>query len=179
MHPIALSNLRSTRALADKYGKLVVLDGSRIIENAWYIQRNESGMSPRPIRKIVRDLAKAAHVLQIDAGQDAKCPTGGCLVTDSPNLYEKLINEVVVYEGLHTYGGMSGRLMELVARGFDEMCTEDEVQWVMQQTERFNHRLRSAGLPIESGCDGAYIRADEFCVHIFRAFRKHGGWTAS
>ena len=47
------------------------------------------------------------------------------------------MNEVVVYEGLHTYGGMAGRTMEVLARGLAEMCDEAEVHWVMHQTERF------------------------------------------
>ena len=53
------------------------------------------------------------------------------------------MNEVVVYEGLHTYGGMAGRTMEVLARGLEEMCDEGEVQWVMHQTERFNPGCRT------------------------------------
>ena len=76
------------------------------------------------------------------------------------------MNEVVLYEGLHTYGGMAGRTMEVFARGLSEMCAEDEVQWVMHQTERFTARLREGGVPLERGCDGAYIKADEFLPHV-------------
>jgi tyrosine phenol-lyase len=36
----------------------------------------------------------------------------------------------------------------------------------MQQTEHFNERLRDAGVPLERGCDGAYILADEFFPQI-------------
>jgi tyrosine phenol-lyase len=76
------------------------------------------------------------------------------------------MNEVVVYEGLHTYGGMAGRTMEVFARGLEEMCLEEEVQWVMQQTEHFTQRLADAGVPIERGCDGAYVLAEEFFPHL-------------
>jgi len=72
----------------------------------------------------------------------------------------------VVFEGLHTYGGMAGRTMEVLARGLREMCDEDEVHWVMHQTERFTERLRDAGVPMERGCDGAYLKADEFLPHV-------------
>jgi tyrosine phenol-lyase len=165
-HPFSLENLRAVRALADRYGKRLILDGSRVIENAWYIQRHEDGMSSRSISTLVREIAKTAHVFQIDAAQDPKCPTGGLLATDNPEDHEKFMNEVVVYEGLHTYGGMAGRTMEVFARGLEEMCIESEVQWVMQQTERFTDRLRKGGVPLERGCDGAYVRADEFFAHL-------------
>jgi tyrosine phenol-lyase len=165
-HPFSLENLRTVRALADRYGKRLVLDGSRVIENAWYIQRHEEGMAARGIAALVKEIAKTAHIFQIDGAQDPKCPTGGLLATDNPEDHEHFMNEVVVYEGLHTYGGMAGRTMEVFARGLEEMCLEEEVQWVMQQTEHFNDRLREAAVPVERGCDGAYILADEFFPHL-------------
>ena len=165
-HPFSLANLLEVRRVADKHGLRLVLVASRLIENAWYIQRHEAGAATRSIAELVKRIAKAAHVLHVDGAQDPKCNTGGLLTTDNPNDYEKLMNEVVVYEGLHTYGGMAGRTMEVLRRGLLEMCDEDEVRWVMHQTERFTDRLRAAGVPIERGCDGAYIKADAFLPHL-------------
>jgi tyrosine phenol-lyase len=170
-HPFSLENLRAVRSMASRYGKQLIMDGSRVIENAWYIQRHEKGMGSHSIATLVKEIAKTAHVFQIDGAQDPKCPTGGLLVTDNPQDYEHFMNEVVVYEGLHTYGGMAGRTMEVFARGLEEMCIEEEVQWVMQQTEHFTQRLQEAGVPIERGCDGAYILAEEFFPHL-EAFQQ-------
>ncbi len=161
-HPFSLENLRGVRALADRYGKRLICDGSRVIENAWYIQRHEPGQVDRSIADIVKQIAKTCHIFLMDGAQDPKCNTGGILATDNPDDHEKFINEVVVFEGLHTYGGMAGRTMEVLARGITEMCNEDEVHWVMHQTERFTQRLRDGGVPLERGCDGAYVLADEF-----------------
>ena len=158
-HPVSIENLRAVRELAGKYGVRLVLDGSRIIENAWYVQRHERGHGDRSIASLVREIVKTSHILQLDGAQDPKCNTGGLLTTDNPADNEKFMNEVVVFEGLHTYGGMAGRTMEVLARGLREMCDEDEVHWVMHQTERFTQRLKDAGVPLERGCDGAYIRA--------------------
>ena len=160
-HPISLKNLRAVRELADKHGARLVLDGSRIIENAWYIQRHEAGKGDRDIRSLVREMVKTSHILQMDGAQDPKANAGGLLSTDNPADYERFMNEVVVFEGLHTYGGMAGRTLEVLARGLEEMADEDEVHWVMHQTERFTQRLRDGGVPLERGCDGAYIRADQ------------------
>jgi tryptophanase len=46
-HPFSLENLRAVRGLADRYGLRLICDGSRLIENAWYIQRHESGQADR------------------------------------------------------------------------------------------------------------------------------------
>jgi tyrosine phenol-lyase len=167
-HPFSLENLLAVRALADRGGLRLVLDGSRVIENAWYIQRHEARMATLSIAEIVRRIAKAAHVFHVDGAQAPKANTGGIITTDNPNDYELLMNEVVVYEGLHTYGGMAGRTMEVLARGLREMCDEDEVHWVMHQTEHFTERLRAAGVPLERGCDGAYIEAGRFLPHLAR-----------
>ena len=165
-HPFSLENLRAVRSMADRYGKRLVLDGSRVVENAWFMQKNEPGMSGRSIASLVKEIAKTVHVFMLDAAQDPKCPCGGLLATDNPEDFEHFMNEVVVYEGLHTYGGMAGRTMEVFARGIEEMCDENEVQWVMHQTIRFCDRLRDAGVPVERGSDGAYIYADQFLPHI-------------
>jgi len=165
-HPFSLANLKAVRAMADKHGLRLVLDGSRVIENAWYIRRHEAGQQARSIAELVKQIAKTAHVFQIDGAQDAKANTGALLATDNPADYEKFMNEVVVFEGLHTYGGMAGRTMEVLARGLREMVLDAEVEWVMHQAERFTERLRSAGIPLERGCDGAYLVASEFLPHL-------------
>lgn len=161
-HPFSLANLRAVRALADRAGLRLVVDVSRVIENAWFVQRHEPGMADRTIAELVRAIAKTAHVVLMDGAQDPRCNTGGFLATDNPADHEHFINDVVVFEGLHTYGGMAGRTMEVLARGLAEMCDEAGVQWVMHQTERFSSRLLAAGVPVERGCDGAYVKAAEF-----------------
>ncbi len=165
-HPFSLANVREVHRLAQRHGLPLICDGSRIIENAWYIQRHEPGQADRPIGEIVKRIVKTCDVMQMDGAQDPKTNTGGILTTDNPDTHEKFMNEVVVFEGLHTYGGMAGRTMEVLARGIREMCTEEEVQWVMHQTERFTQRLRDGDVPLERGCDGAYLRADEFLPHL-------------
>lgn len=164
-HPISLSNLRAVREVADRHGVRLVLDGSRIIENAWYVQRHEAGKADRDVRALVREMVKTSHILMLDGAQDPKANAGGLISTDNPSDHEHFMNEVVVFEGLHTYGGMAGRTLEVLARGLEEMADEDEVHWVMHQTERFTQRLRDGGVPLERGCDGAYVRADQVLPH--------------
>ncbi|PKN20218.1 MAG: hypothetical protein CVU65_17610 [Deltaproteobacteria bacterium HGW-Deltaproteobacteria-22] len=161
-HPFSLANIKSARAVIQKYGHKMSLDGSRIVENAWYIQKHEPGQEHRRVAEIVKDIAQCTNIFMMDAAQDAKCNIGGFLAADNPVDYEKFMNEVVLFEGLHTYGGMAGRTMEVFSRGLREMLEEPEVQWLMYQVERFTQKLVDGGVPVERGCDGAYLKVDAF-----------------
>lgn len=165
-HPFSLEGLRALRSLADSKGVRLMVDGSRVVENAWYIQRHETGRADYSIARIVKQIATTAHVLLFDGGHDARSTTGGLLTTDNPVDYEKFMNEVVVFEGLHTYGGMAGRTMEVLSRGMREMVEEDDAHWIMSQNEAFTQRLQDGGVPLERGCDGAYLKADAFLPHL-------------
>ncbi|MFW6330622.1 MAG: beta-eliminating lyase-related protein, partial [Gemmatimonadota bacterium] len=165
-HPISLENLRAVRRLADERGIRLMLDASRVVENAGWIRRHEAGQAERSVAEIVRELAETAHVVLFDGAHDARSNTGGVIATDDPEAYEKVMNEVVVYEGLHTYGGMAGRTMEVLARGIREMVDADEASWIAHQVDTLAGRLEAAGIPFDRGCDGAYLRADEFLPHV-------------
>lgn len=62
--------------------------------------------------------------------------------------FEEARNLVVVYEGLHTYGGLAGRDMEAMARGMDEAVQEDHIRARIGQVEYVGERLLSIGVPI-------------------------------
>jgi len=160
--PVSLENVKAVRRIADAHEVRLVLDASRIVENAWTIQRHEPGSAHRDVASLVKEFARAAHVVQMDAREDPKCASGGLLATSNGEDHERFCNEVVVYEGLHTYGGMAGRTMEQFARGLEDMCDDNEVQWLVHQSARFCDRLHAAGVPIVRGCDGAYVRTDAF-----------------
>jgi tyrosine phenol-lyase len=81
---------------------------SRVIENAWYIQRHERG---RPTARSPTSSSRSPRRPTSSRSTAPRTPsrnTGGILTTDNPDDHEKFMNEVVVYEGLHTYGGMAG-----------------------------------------------------------------------
>jgi tyrosine phenol-lyase len=118
--PISLANLREVRALADRYGTRVILDATRVAENAWFIQQREPGQSHRSVAEIVRELCSLTDGCTMSAKKDPLANIGGFLAVNDDRIAEEARNLVVVYEGLHTYGGMAGRDMEAVAIGIEE-----------------------------------------------------------
>ncbi len=166
-HPFSLENLRAVRALADRYGKRLVLDGSRVIENAWYIQRHEAGDGGSQHRDLVKEIAKTAHIFQIDGAQDPKCATGGLLATDNPEDHETLHERGgglrgpphLRRHGRTHHGGLCPR-----SRG--DVLARKRSSGSCSRPSTSTDRLREAGVPLERGCDGAYILADEFFPHL-------------
>ena len=162
--PVSFSNLKEVAKIAEDKDSILVVNGSYILSTANYIRKNEAGFENKSIKEIVKEIAGLAHVFIIDAGQDPRCNAGGLIATNNYELYDKYMNEVVVYEGLHTYGGMAGRTMEVFARGLKEMVYEKQSHWIFQQTELLADQLKD--IPFFFGADGIYIKAGEFLPGI-------------
>lgn len=158
--PIALGNIKEVVKTAEANGTKVVMNVSYIVSAADFIRKNEASYSNKSIKEIVYEIASIAHVIVIDAGQDPRSNCGGLIATNIYDLYDMYMNEVVLYEGLHTYGGMAGRTMEVFARGIREMVYEKQACWIMEQRDKFIAQLN--GIPFYAGADGIYIKADEF-----------------
>jgi tyrosine phenol-lyase len=115
--PIALSNVKAVCALAHSYGVRVILDAARVVENAFFIQNREPGCWERTIASIVKELCSYTDGCTMSAKKDPLVNIGGFLAVNDHAIYEDAANLAVIYEGLHTYGGMAGRDMEALATG--------------------------------------------------------------
>ena len=100
--------------------------------------------------------------------KDALVNIGGWLGLNDSALYEEASNLVVVYEGLHTYGGMAGRDMEAMARGIVESVQDDHIRARIGQVEYLGQRLHDWGIPIVQPIGGhaVYLDARRFYPHI-------------
>jgi len=160
--PVSPGNLAEIKKLADTYGTKLIFDASCIVEVAFYIINHEPSYADRSLEEVIRELAAGCHTLVFDAGQDAMSNVGGFLATRNIEDHEKYQNNVVVYEGLHTYGGMAGRTMEVVAGGVREMADSLHAAWIDYQVTVLTGILERGGVPFTRGLNGVYLHADRF-----------------
>jgi tyrosine phenol-lyase len=75
---------------------------------------------------------------------------------------------VVVYEGLHTYGGMAGRDMEAMARGIVESVQDDHIRARIGQVEYLGHKLIEWSIPVVRPIGGhaVFLDAKSFYAHL-------------
>lgn len=162
--PVSIKHLSQIKKLTEKYSTKLVVNISYSTELAVFVRENDNDYTNRTIKDIVNEIAQLADVCILDAAQGARCNIGGLITANDYNIYEKYMNEVVVYEGLHTYGGMAGRAMESFQIGINEMVYEPQAKWIKQQINYFCDNLK--GIPFYMGADGVYIKADEFLPNI-------------
>ena len=146
--PMSMANLRATAELCHKHDILVMLDATRALENAWFIKQREGGYEDMSVAEIVREICSYSDGATVSSKKDNLVNIGGFLALRDPELAEKARALLVAFEGLHTYGGMSGRDMEALARGIEEMvASDDHVRARVGQVEYLGNRLLQSRHP--------------------------------
>jgi tyrosine phenol-lyase len=104
----------------------------------------------------------------MSAKKDSLVNIGGWLAVNDDELYQELCNLVVVYEGLHTYGGMAGRDMEAMAIGIEESAQEDHLRSRIGQVRYLGELLMDWGVPIVQPVGGhaIFLDAKQFYPHL-------------
>ena len=166
--PISLDNLKSASALCKKNGIRVYLDATRAVENAYFIQQREPGYSQRSVASILKEICGTSDGCTMSGKKDSLVNIGGFLALNDPALFEEARNLVVVYEGLHTYGGLAGRDMEAMAIGIVESVQEDHIRARVGQVLYLGQKLVGWGIPIIKpiGGHGVFLDATQFYPRV-------------
>ncbi len=166
--PISMENLRQVRDLTSRHGIMIMLDATRALENAWFIKQREEGYAEKSVAQILLETCDLTDGCTMSAKKDCLVNIGGFLAVNDPDIAEMARNLVVVYEGLHTYGGMAGRDMEAMARGIEESAKDDHLRARVGQVEYLGERLIDAGIPVVKPIGGhaVYLDAKAFLPHL-------------
>lgn len=166
--PVSIANLKEVRSFCKKYGIPMVLDNTRTVENAFFIKEREHGYQKKSIKEIVKEISSYFDACTMSAKKDSLVNIGGFLAMNDEEFFIKAKGLCVVYEGLHTYGGMAGRDMEAVARGIYESIDDFHINWRIDQVRYLGEKLLRGGVPIviPIGGHGIFVDARRFLPHI-------------
>ncbi len=167
--PVSMENLKATYELCHSHGILVMLDATRAVENAYFIQQREPGYEDYGIAEILRLICSYSDGATVSSKKDNLVNIGGFLALRDPELARRARALLVAFEGLHTYGGMSGRDMEALAAGVREMvATDAHVRARVGQVEYLGNRILKMGVPIVQpiGGHGVFIDAAIALPHL-------------
>lgn len=166
--PFSMENLLDVRVISLKYGIPLYLDATRLVENAYFIKQREKGYKNKPVKKIVREICFYCDGVTVSAKKDALVNIGGFIALRDKNVFQKMRELVVIWEGLHTYGGLAGRDMEAMSVGIREMVDDEYIAHRIGQVEALGKRLEKAGIPIVTPIGGhaVFLDAKRFVPRI-------------
>ena len=169
--PASLANIKEVYAFCSARDIPVMLDATRAVENAYFIQQREAGYEDWTIAEILRAITANSDGATVSSKKDNLVNIGGFLAVRDPELARRARAMLVAFEGLHTYGGMSGRDMEALATGIREMvATDDHVRSRVGQVEYLGEALVKYGIPLVTpiGGHGVFLDAAAILPHIPR-----------
>ncbi len=166
--PVSMANVRELRAWCQPRGIRVLLDATRMVENALFIQEREEGYAGTPIAEILLEFCSHTDGAWMSAKKDNLVNIGGWLAVNDWDIFEELRNLVVVYEGLHTYGGLAGRDMEALAIGIAESVQDQHVRSRVGQVRYLGELLEEWDIPIVRPVGGhaIFLDAKRFYPHL-------------
>ncbi len=166
--PVSMANARALRELCDRHGIRIYLDATRLVENAFFIQEREPGYADKTVGEIVKEFCGYTDGAWMSAKKDNLVNIGGWLALNHEDVFEAARNLVVVYEGLHTYGGMAGRDMEALAIGIEESMSDDHIRARIGQVRYLGELLEQWSIPIVRPIGGhaIFLDARRFYPHL-------------
>ena len=166
--PVSMQNLREVRAIADKYGKRVIFDSARFVENAYFIRTREEGYGDKSIKEICKEMFSYADGMTMSSKKDGLVNMGGFIATRHEDWYEGAKRFCIPFEGFLTYGGMNGRDMAALAVGLDENTELETIETRIRQVQYLAAKLDEYGIPYQRPVGGhaLFIDADKVLDQI-------------
>jgi tryptophanase len=166
--PVSMANAEGVAERCRQHNVLFLLDCCRIAENSWFVKHREPGMEGRSYRQIARQMFALADGAVMSAKKDALVNMGGFLALRDERLAEACTNLLIITEGFTTYGGLSGRDMEAIAIGLDEVFDPHYLDYRIRSTTWLGDKLHALGVPLMRPIGGhaVYIDARKLYPHI-------------
>jgi len=166
--PVSMSNAKDIRSICDEFDILFLLDCCRVAENAYFIREREDGYSELSYKQIAEQMFRLTDGAVMSAKKDGLVNMGGFLALKNKELAVECTNVLIITEGFSTYGGLSGRDMEAIAIGLEEVFDEKYLEYRMKSTKYLGDGLEAMGVPLllPVGGHAVYIDAARFYPQI-------------
>ncbi len=168
--PVSLENIKKVKELANRYNIPLFFDCARFAENCYFIKQREKGYENKSIKEISREMFSYADGCLMSAKKDALVNMGGFIALKDERFVEKITTKLILVEGFKTYGGLSGRDLEAMARGLKEVVDDNYLKFRIAQVKYLGDKLTAAGVPIMKPVGGhaVYLDAKKIAAHIPR-----------
>lgn len=165
--PFSMENLKAVRKITSQHGIMLVIDGSLISENAYFIKSREKAYADWSVADITKEMMATCDLMYM-SGRKSTCVRGGFIATSQKKLFEAVKPWLPVYEGFLTYGGMSSKEIEAMAVGLREMIDYGVASSSADLIAYFVDRLIEKKVPVVTPAGGlaCHVDARRFLPHV-------------
>lgn len=166
--PVSMENAREVSRICRTHGVLMILDSCRVAENAYFIKHREPGFENKTYRDIAVEMFGLCDGTVMSAKKDALVNMGGFIALRDEALADECKSILIITEGFSTYGGLSGRDMEAIATGLEEVFDPGYLLYRIKSTTYLGEHLHRMGIPVMMPIGGhaVYIDAKKMLPHI-------------
>ncbi len=166
--PVSMANLKAAAAVTREHGVPFFLDAARFAENAWLVNQREPGYEDVSPREIAREAFALADGCVASLKKDGIVHIGGLLAMRDPELAKRCELLLIATEGFKTYGGLSGRDLDMLAQGLLEVTEPTYLRARAEATAYLADMARLAGVDSvrPAGIHAIYLNAGRLLPHL-------------
>ncbi|WP_199440360.1 tryptophanase [Umezawaea beigongshangensis] len=166
--PVSMANLRAARDICRRYGVPYFLDAARFAENAWLVTQREPGYANVSPREVAEEAFALADGCVASLKKDGIVHMGGIVAMRDPELAKRCELLLIAGEGFTTYGGLSGRELDMLAQGLLEVTDPAYLGARAAQTSHLAQLVADAGVDIvrPPGIHALYLNAGRLLPHL-------------
>jgi tryptophanase len=178
--PFSLANLKEVKSICTEHGIPLIMDGSLVSENAYFIKMREKGYENKSIQEIIWEMTSQIDLFYASARKNSSS-RGGLICTNNKEFYEVVKPWLPLYEGFLTYGGMSIKELESAAVGIREMTDVSVAGAVPEQVKYFVTRLDQNNIPVVTppGALACHVDATKFLAGMPQTEYPAGALSAA
>lgn len=165
-HPVSIEHLKRLRSLLSEASIPLVVDGTRVVENAYFIIENEPEYAGRTVWSVVREILGCADVAVLSLAKDF-CVTGGLIGVNDPKLLQQLQDRI------RALGcGLSGVDKKLLALALKQReYIEAQTLRRKQSVRRIWDALKEQGVPVVQPAGAHCVLIDVKRLAEFSGFK--------
>ncbi len=168
--PVSMENIKKIKEICDEYNIPLVLDATRIAENAFFIKEREKGYENKEIKEIIREMMSYVDAATISSKKDPLTNISGLILVRNPKWYNHMRQLTTLFEGSYFNGGLNNRDLAMLAYGLKEMTNYYYLKQRIEQVRYLGNLLKQKSIPIVEPIGGhaIYLDAKKFLNHILQ-----------
>ncbi len=164
--PVSMQHLKDVKKLLSEHNIPLVLDTTRIVENALFIIEHDEEFAKKNVWDVIKEIVSYADAMIASLAKDFGVNKGGLIATNNEELFNK-IQDLILEEGI----GLDVMDKKIIALSFqNKNKIETSVRNRVQSVHTIWSALKQHGIPVVHPAVGHCVLIDVKQIIEFKSF---------